>query len=108
MIHHTSLYNFSHWYCSVDVSPSRYLVAAGRNNGIVRLMSTEGREVRFFWALYKFVYHKNSKKSDGYVLREHYRFISFHVPALQIRRGKRDNLGIIFHTTPLKHVVAHH
>ena len=25
---------------------------------------------------------------------------------LQIRRGKRDNLGIIFHITPLKHNVA--
>ena len=28
----------SHWFCSVDVSP-RQLVAAGRNHGIVRLMS---------------------------------------------------------------------
>ena len=27
----------SHWFCSVDVSPRRYLVAAGlRNHGIVR------------------------------------------------------------------------
>ena len=29
----------SHWFCSVDVSPRLYLVAAGRNHGIVRLMS---------------------------------------------------------------------
>ena len=29
----------SHWFCSVDVCPRRYLVAAGRNHGIVRLMS---------------------------------------------------------------------
>ena len=27
---------------------------------------------------------------------------------LQIRRGKRDNLGIIFHTTYLKHIATHH
>ena len=27
---------------------------------------------------------------------------------LQIRRGKRDNLGIIFNITPLKHVATHH
>ena len=24
---------------------------------------------------------------------------------LQIRRGKRDNLGIIFHITPMKHMM---
>ena len=29
----------SHWFCSVDVSPRRYLVAAGRNHGLVRLTS---------------------------------------------------------------------
>ena len=27
---------------------------------------------------------------------------------LQIKRGKRDNLGIILHITPLKRVVIHH
>ena len=27
---------------------------------------------------------------------------------LQLRRGKRDNLGIIFHITALKCVVTHH
>ena len=26
----------------------------------------------------------------------------------QIRKGKRDNLGIVFHITPLKHVATHH
>ena len=40
-----SLGTFSHWFCSVDVCKSRYLVAAGRNHGILRLMSTEGRQV---------------------------------------------------------------
>ena len=29
-------------------------------------------------------------------------------PVLQIRRGKKDNLGIIFLNSPLKHVVTHH
>ena len=27
-------------------------------------------------------------------------------PELQVRRGKRDNLGIIFHLTPLKHMLG--
>ena len=26
-------------------------------------------------------------------------------PVLKIRRGKRDNLGTIFHITPLKHML---
>ena len=30
------------------------------------------------------------------------------ISVLQIRRGKMDNSGIIFHITPLKHVVIHH
>ena len=29
-------------------------------------------------------------------------------PVLQIRRGKRDNLKIIFHITVLKHIAAQH
>ena len=28
----------SHWFCSVDVSPRRYLVAAGRNHYVCDLM----------------------------------------------------------------------
>ena len=29
-------------------------------------------------------------------------------PVLQITRGIKDNLGMIFHITPLKHVATHH
>ena len=32
---------------------------------------------------------------------------TYRIFELQIRRGKRDNLGIIFHISPLKHVVTH-
>ncbi|KAH3828368.1 DNA damage-binding protein 2-like [Dreissena polymorpha] len=34
-----------HWYCSVDVLQSQYLVAAGRNKGTLHMMSSEGRMV---------------------------------------------------------------
>ena len=38
-----------------------------------------------------------------------YSVLSVHayVSVLQIRRGKMDNLGIIFHITPLNCVVTH-
>ncbi|XP_052819734.1 DNA damage-binding protein 2-like isoform X2 [Mya arenaria] len=45
--------SFDHWYCSLDVCASRYLIAAGRNNGILHMMSTEGRKV------FEFRLHKN-------------------------------------------------
>lgn len=44
--------SYDHWYCSVDVNPGRYLVVAGRNGGILHMMSTEGRKV-FEYRLHK-------------------------------------------------------
>ncbi|XP_045163236.2 DNA damage-binding protein 2-like [Mercenaria mercenaria] len=45
--------SYDHWYCSLDVNPSRYLVVAGRNGGILHMMSTEGRKV------FEYHLHKN-------------------------------------------------
>ncbi|KAL4221279.1 DNA damage-binding protein 2 [Mactra antiquata] len=44
--------SYDHWYCSLDVNTNRYIVAAGRNQGILHLMSTEGRKI-FEYRLHK-------------------------------------------------------
>ena len=43
----------------------------------------------------------NGTLSKSYIFRK----LESIMALLQIRRGKRDNLGIIFHSTPLKHML---
>ncbi|XP_060551606.1 DNA damage-binding protein 2-like, partial [Ruditapes philippinarum] len=100
--------SYDHWYCSLDVNRERYLVVAGRNGGILHMMSTEGRKV------FEYRLHKNKITHVEFSPREEWLLCTASTDQtvqmwdVRYMKDRKSSLQILHHDKPVNSAYFNH